>query len=83
MSTTARVTLVGVPDPELRNSPIIEETAEDMAELERQLPEGASGCYFNGVAFANGAMVRCGSDLLRCDSGAWVRQASADPDNPL
>ncbi len=74
---------VGAPDPELRNSPIIEETAEDMAELERQLPEGGAGCYFNGTAFAPGTVVRSGSDLLRCDAGAWVRQGSADPDHPL
>lgn len=72
---------VGAPDPELKNSPIMEETDGDFEVLAQELSEKPV-CYFNGLAYEHGAFVRSGTDLLRCESGAWVREDSADPDNP-
>jgi hypothetical protein len=53
---------VGAQDPELNNSPILDEhkAAPDL-ELE------VEACYFNNVAFQIGQYVRSGSELLRCE----------------
>jgi len=72
---------VGAPDPELKNSPIMEETDEEFEVLAQEVSE-APACYFNGIAYADGAYVRSGTDLLRCTNGTWIREGSADPDNP-
>ena len=72
---------VGAPDPELRNSPIIEETDEEYEVLVREAPEDAV-CYFNNTLYRSGQFVCSGDELLRCEAGAWVREGSCDPDNP-
>jgi hypothetical protein len=72
---------VGAPDPELRNSPIIEETDEEFEMVGQELSE-LPVCYFNGAPYENGQFVCSGTELLRCEVGAWVREGSCDPDNP-
>jgi hypothetical protein len=72
---------VGAPDPEQRNSPIIEETAEDF-EVLRQATVEAPVCWFNGADYPHLALVCSGDELLRCVHGSWIRSGSCDPDNP-
>lgn len=72
---------VGAPDPEKRNSPVIEETAEDFEVLGQETIEAAA-CYFNGAPFSHDSLVCSGDELLRCDHGNWIRLGTCDPDNP-
>ncbi len=81
MSAPIAAPQVGAPDPEKRTSPILEETDEDIDVAGALLTEDGV-CYFNGHAFANGAYVRSGTELLVCRRGAWVRVGSGDPHNP-
>lgn len=81
MSNRGHVIAVGAPDPELRNSPVIEETDYEFPVLEQQAPE-LGACYFNGVSYGDGSMVCSGNELLRCDRGTWLREGSCDKDNP-
>ncbi len=71
-SILSRAPRVGVPDPERRTSPILdEETEDDILSLDRESEDGA--CYFNGVRYALGQRVYRGSEILRCERGVWVR----------
>ncbi len=72
---------VGAPDPESRNSPIIEETDEAF-EVAGQELDSSPVCYFNDAPFDSGAFVCSGSELLRCFRGGWVRAGSCDPEHP-
>jgi hypothetical protein len=82
MTTTSRPSNVGVPDPELKTSPILEEGKEDY-ELVAQGNEEDQTCYFNNQAYTDGDYVCSGSGiLLRCEKGIWVREGGCDPDNP-
>lgn len=73
---------VGAMDPELRNSPVIEDTDEDYA-LAGQEQTVTKTCFFNGTAFPNGQSVCSGSgEMLRCVDGKWIRVGSCDSDNP-
>lgn len=72
---------VGAPDPELKNSLIIEETDEEFDVLAQEAAE-LPVCYFNGVAYRHGQHICSGTELLRCEGGAWVREGSCDPVNP-
>ncbi len=82
MATRYEPQMVGAPDPELRTSPILEETDEDY-EVLAQETEDSRTCYFNNVAFGDGDYVCSGSgELLRCEKGLWVREGGCDPDNP-
>ena len=72
---------VGAPDPELKNSPIVDHSEYDdrdgMADVELE----AGAFYFNGEAFAIGDYVRSGSDVLECaPRGVWVRKGVKRPD---
>jgi hypothetical protein len=70
---------VGAPDPELRNSPIIDEAEYDEQASSRDLEIEEGACYFNGVAYAIGSYVQSGSELLKCTGGGvWVRQAERE-----
>jgi hypothetical protein len=72
------VAQVGAPDPELRNSPIID--VED-DELPTELEVETGVCYFNGVSYALGSYVCSGSELLHCvERGVWVRQGEVRTD---
>jgi hypothetical protein len=64
---------VGAPDPELRNSPILDRL-EDAGELSLDNELEAGVCYFNDRRFAIGDCVRSGDELLRCqERGVWVK----------
>jgi hypothetical protein len=81
MASLAGPRNVGAIDPELKTSPVLEETDEESYELRQAVPDG-SVCYFNGEIFATGAIVRSGSTVLRCRQGIWVEIGPADPRNP-
>lgn len=68
---------VGAPDPELKTSPILDDSEDD-------LPDGLeveSGvCYFNNVPYPLGTYVLSGDELLRCEQrGVWVREGEMRP----
>jgi hypothetical protein len=65
---------VGAPNPDLRNSPIIDESEYDEQAGSRDLELQEGVCYFNGNAYPIGARVQSGSELLHCtDDGVWAR----------
>ncbi|HET7596811.1 MAG TPA: hypothetical protein VFK15_07755, partial [Burkholderiales bacterium] len=64
---------VGAPDPELKNSPIVDESrlCEQPAPTEFGLQEGV--CYFKGGSYPIGACVQSGSEALqRTEGGIWA-----------
>ncbi|HEY9148114.1 MAG TPA: hypothetical protein VIQ22_03805 [Gammaproteobacteria bacterium] len=73
---------VGAPDPEKRNSMILDEAATD--DLDGVDPDSVefATCQFNGVSYGNGAHVCSGDELLRCERGKWLRSGTCEPDNP-
>ena len=82
MNDRSRIPSVGAPDPELRNSPIVEDTEEDYDEFTQEASERPV-CYFNNASYAMGEFVCSGSgELLRCENGLWVREGTCDPENP-
>jgi 2-keto-4-pentenoate hydratase len=81
MPSHARMRNVGAIDPELRTSPVIEETAEDADALSQLAPDAAT-CWFNGEMFATGELIRSGSVVLQCSRGVWVEIGPGDPGNP-
>lgn len=81
MRTDARITQVGAQDPELRNSPIAQEEDEDTDVVRQQVP-GEPVCWFNGRDYRDGAYVRSGSLLLKCEHGIWIDGGTGDPDHP-
>ena len=69
---------VGSPDPERKNSPILDEEDE---ELEPELELETGVCYFNDVAYPLGSYVLSGSELLHCEErGVWVRKGEIRPE---
>ena len=63
---------VGAPDPEQKNSPILD---EDDEETPTELEVETGVCYFNNVAYPLGQYVMSGAELLRCEErGVWVRE---------
>lgn len=61
---------LGAPDPELKNSPIIDENEEPSLDLDIE----TGVCYFNDTAYPLGQYVLSGGEVLRCtDRGVWVR----------
>lgn len=73
---TKQTTQVGAPDPELKNSPILDEY-EDIS-LDQEIETGA--CYFNNVAYPRGQYLQSGSELLHCEErGIWVRRGEMQP----
>lgn len=72
---------VGDQDPAGRNSPIAAEEDEETPFLRQDVP-GDAVCWFNDVAYADGAYVKSGAAVLRCDRGIWIECGPADSDNP-
>jgi hypothetical protein len=67
----------GAPDPELKNSPILDDVDEELAD-ELELETGV--CYFNNLAYPMGQYLLSGSELLHCEErGVWVRKGEAVP----
>jgi hypothetical protein len=77
----APVPSVGDQDPTARNSPVVCE-AEAESQLFRQDQPDAADCYFNNVEYPDGAFVKSGSVVLRCDGGIWVEAGPTDSENP-
>ena len=74
-----RLPQVGAPDPELKNSPIIDEAEFDEQAASRDLELEEAACYFNGEAFALGSYVQSGSEVLQCTGrGVWTRKAERE-----
>ena len=72
---------LGAPDPELKNSPIIDEAEYDEHEASPDLEIEQGTCYFNAEAFRIGQYVRSGSEVLRCTGrGVWVREGEKRPE---
>lgn len=71
---------VGAPDPELKNSPIIDEFEPDEEQAgSRDLELEAAACYFNGEAYPIGSYVQSGSELLQCNGrGIWTRKGERE-----
>jgi hypothetical protein len=75
---TKHIPQVGAPDPELRNSPIIDDEDE---ELPTEVDVETGACYFNGVTYPLGSYVLSGNELLHCmERGVWVRTGEERPD---
>lgn len=71
---------LGALDPELKNSPLIDEAEYDEHAASPDLEIEQGVCYFNGEAFRIGQYVRSGSEVLRCAGrGVWVRQGEKRP----
>jgi hypothetical protein len=69
---------VGAPDPELKNSPILDVEDEELPD-ETELESGA--CYFNGLSYTLGSYLLSGSELLHCEErGVWVRKGEMRSD---
>lgn len=81
---TERIALmqVGAPDPELANSPILDESADDEQDGADAESVTFATCHFNGQEFADGSQVCSGDELLQCSRGSWLRAGSCDRDNP-
>ena len=69
---------LGAPDPELKNSPISDESDEEFEVLRQELEENV--CYFNAQSFADGAYIQSGGTYLRCDKGIWVQTGPDEPE---
>ena len=70
---------VGAPDPELNNSPIIDESEYDEQAASRELEIEEGACYFNGKPYPIGAFVQSGSELLQCTGGGvWARKGERE-----
>lgn len=81
MSERVHATHVGAPDPEKRNSLVVEDSDYDYDVLGQEVPE-TPVCFFNDASFEEKAYVCSGDELLRCEKGVWVRVGSCDPVNP-
>ena len=81
MTQRPKLVHVGAPDPELKNSPILDEFDEDFEVLAQEV-EDLPVCYYNGVTYPDGQFVcSSSSELLRCEKGLWVREGTCDPEN--
>jgi hypothetical protein len=68
---------VGAPDPELKTSPILDDTEDDVPDGQ-ELESGV--CYFNNAVYPLGTYVLSGDELLRCERrGVWVREGEMRP----
>jgi hypothetical protein len=74
---------VGAPDPELKNSPILDEFDEDIEAGSRELELQEGVCYFNGASYPLGTSVHSGSEVLECSAGGvWIRKAEREGPTP-
>ncbi|MEN8167620.1 MAG: hypothetical protein ABFR65_09120 [Pseudomonadota bacterium] len=75
MNDTDNKPQVGAPDPELKTSPIFDDTDREFLSLDTELEEGL--CYFNDQIYRLGDYVCSGDELLRCEVyGVWIREGS-------
>ena len=75
MNANVKRPQVGAPDPELKNSPIFDESERGSMSLDTELERGF--CYFNNRSYRLGEYVCSGNELLRCEEyGVWVREGA-------
>lgn len=75
MSHTGSKPQFGAPDPELKTSPIFDDSDRDSLSPDTELEEGV--CYFNDQIYKLGEYICSGDELLRCEeSGVWIREGS-------
>lgn len=66
---------VGAPDPDAKNSPIVDYELEEGEFLD--VEADAVVCYFNNVEYRVGDYVCSGNELLCCEKGGvWSRKGS-------
>jgi len=73
-------TQVGAPDPERKNSPILDDDSFSEDDLTFDFEPETGVCYFNGQAYPIGEYVCSGNELLRCEErGVWVKKGPCRP----
>jgi len=78
MKTSPHAPRVSAPDPELRNSLIIDAWDRGEPSLDAELESDA--CYFNNQRFDIGNYVHSGDELLHCtDRGVWIKVTEERP----
>ena len=78
MKTSLNAPQVDAPDPELRNSSIIDAWDRGGAVGGCQLKRDA--CYFNNQRFAIGHTAHGSDELLHCaDRGVWIKMTEERP----
>jgi hypothetical protein len=77
MTITKHPIDLGVPMPELKNSPIILDINDEREIIETEIPEERA-CYFNGDCYPHDSYIKSGNTVLRCDRGAWVEAKTPD-----
>lgn len=81
MSQIKSIPHVGAQVPDMKNSPIADDTDEEIYVL-RQEVEEQPFCYFNDISYPDGSFVQSGTDVLICSNGLWIYQSNSDPDKP-
>lgn len=67
---------VGAADPELKNSPVLDDIDVEFEPVVSEEQEAV--CYYNDVSYPVGTYVSSGPGLLRCEKGGvWVRAGSS------
>jgi hypothetical protein len=70
---------VGAPDPELKNSLILDEFEHDELAGPRDIEVEEAACCFNGVEYPIGTYVQSGSEILQCTGrGVWIRKGERE-----
>lgn len=82
MTERINATQVGAPDPEMKNSPILDESVDNEQTGADVESVAFAQCHFNDNAYENGSEVCSGDELLKCERGNWIRIGSCDQDNP-
>ena len=80
MTKTGHPVQVGAPDPERKNSPILDHDNFDLGEVTFDFEPETGVCYFNGQAYPIGEYVCSGSEMLHCEErGVWVKKGPCRP----
>ena len=77
---------VGAPDPELKNSLVLDEFEYDEQAGPRDTEVEQAACYFNGSEYPIGTYVQSGSEIQQCaERGVWIRKGEREtsPFSPL
>ena len=70
---------VGAPDPELVNSPIVDDSEHDEHAGPRDTELELGCCYFNGETYPIGTYVDSGGEVLQCiGRGVWARMGERE-----
>ncbi len=75
MTKIGHPTPVGAPDPERKNSPILDDDSFSEDDLTFDFEPETGVCYFNDKPYAVGEYVCSGNELLHCEErGVWVKK---------